>query len=75
MILVAAIAVAIAVAQIVRPGPFPDSASSNFIAAKQRFYNHLFLATLIPLPVGIVTYWFLRRLYRQYRTRNGATAV
>jgi hypothetical protein len=73
VVLVAAIAVAVVVAQIVRPGQFPDSASVDFIAEKQRFYNRLFLATLVPLPAGIVAYWVLQKLYRRSRARIGGT--
>ena len=72
-VLVAVIAVAVVLAQIVRPGQFPDSATVDFIAEKQRFYNRLFLATLVPLPAGIVAYWLLHKLYRRLRARSGAT--
>ncbi len=54
VVLMAAIAIAVGVAQILVRGGFPNSASANFIAEKQRSYDRLFLATLMALPAGIV---------------------
>lgn len=73
IVLVVAIAVAVGVAQIVGPGRFPDVGSAAFVAEKQRFYDRLFLATLISLPAGIAAYCLLQKRYRRYRTRSGAT--
>ncbi len=73
VILVVAIAVVIGVAAIVLPGDLPDPDSATYIAEKQRHYNRLFLATIIPLPAGIVAYWLLQKQYRRYHARNGAT--
>jgi hypothetical protein len=69
VVLAAAIAVTFGTAQLVGPGDFPVAGGPG---EKQRFYNHLFVATLVPLPAGIVAYHFLRMRYARWRARGVA---
>jgi hypothetical protein len=64
VLLAVAIAVTVGAAQVVGPGDFPETGSA---AERQRFYGRLFLATLVPLPAGIITYYLLRKRYARWR--------